>query len=60
MLKVRADLTGMELSGMAIDVFTAVIFGTAAINSVIAFLLYPVLKRFWSEREGQRGGEWHG
>ncbi len=44
MLKVLI-LTGMELSGMAIDVFTAVIFGTAAINSVIAFLLYPVLKK---------------
>lgn len=44
MLKVLI-LTGMELNGMAIDVFTAVIFGTAVVNSVIAFILYPILKK---------------
>ena len=37
-------LSGMEVKGMALGVFNAIIIGTAAANTVIVFILYPVLK----------------
>ena len=36
-------LSGMEVKGMALGVFNAIIFGTAAANAIIAFMLYPAL-----------------
>ena len=37
-------LSGMEVRGMALGVFNAIIIGTAAANAVIVFALYPALK----------------
>ena len=37
-------LSGMDLKFMPIGVFNAIIFGTAGVNSVIVFALYPALK----------------
>ena len=37
-------LSGMEVKGMALGVFNAIIIGTAAANTVIVFILYPALK----------------
>ena len=37
-------LSGMQVRGMAIGVFNSIIFGTAAVNAVIVFALYPALK----------------
>ena len=36
-------LSGMEVKGMALGVFNAIIIGTAAANTVIVFVLYPAL-----------------
>lgn len=37
-------LSGMDINGMAIGTFTAIIFGTATVNMLIVFVLYPVLR----------------
>jgi len=37
-------LSGMEVKGMALGVFNAIIIGTAAANAIIVTALYPALK----------------
>ena len=37
-------LSGMDVRGIALGVFNAIIIGTAAANAIIVFALYPALK----------------
>ena len=43
-------LSGMDVRGMALGVFNAIIIGTAAANAIIVFALYPALSLVMKKR----------